>query len=150
VEDSAEAVASADVEAYVVVWLRDGRGESLERPGEKSAHPTPRDLYAAALTCTDEVLGKYTLANEKRLRDSVRITRTARDKGWDSMIKLSVYDNGIAGINGAPLNPNPSQAVEDWTSAYYCPGRRLTAGGVHNAEVLTGTRWAICSHGVRA
>jgi len=52
------------------------------------------------------------LANEGRLRDSVKITRTAQQKGWQTTVKLTIYDNGIVGINDIPLNPNPSQGVD--------------------------------------
>jgi hypothetical protein len=45
------------------------------------------------------------LANEDRLRASVRIGRTARDMGWQTMVKLSIYDNGIVGVDDLPLNP---------------------------------------------
>jgi hypothetical protein len=49
------------------------------------------------------------IANEERLRQSVKITRTPRDKGWQATIKLAVYDEGTVGLNDLPLNPNPSQ-----------------------------------------
>lgn len=49
------------------------------------------------------------IANEERLRQSVKITRTPRDKGWQTTIKLAVYDEGTVGLNDLPLNPNPSQ-----------------------------------------
>jgi hypothetical protein len=52
------------------------------------------------------------LVNEDRLRDSVRITRTPRDKGWQTTVKLSIYDNGIVGVNDLPLNPNPGQGSD--------------------------------------
>ncbi len=52
------------------------------------------------------------LANEDRLRDSVKIIRTARDKGWQITVKLSIHDNGIVGVNDLPLNPNPSQGMD--------------------------------------
>ena len=48
-------------------------------------------------------------ANEERLRQSVKITHTPRDKGWQTTIKLTVYDEGTVGLNDLPLNPNPSQ-----------------------------------------
>lgn len=51
------------------------------------------------------------LVNEDRLRDSVRITRTPRDKGWQTTVKISIYDNGIVGVNDLPLNPNPGQGL---------------------------------------
>jgi hypothetical protein len=50
------------------------------------------------------------LANEDRLRDSVKITRTARDKGWQTTVKLSIHDNGIVGVNDLPLNPTRAKA----------------------------------------
>ena len=31
------------------------------------------------------------LANENRLRDSVKTTCTARDKGWQTTVKLSIH-----------------------------------------------------------
>jgi hypothetical protein len=52
------------------------------------------------------------LVNEDRLRDSVQITRTPKDKGWQTTVKLSIYDNGIVGVNDLPLNPNPSQGMD--------------------------------------
>ena len=39
------------------------------------------------------------IANEERLRQSVKITRTPRDKGWQTTIKLAVYDEGTVGLN---------------------------------------------------
>ena len=47
-------------------------------------------------------------ANEERLRQSVKITHTPRDRGWQTTIKLTVYDEGTVGLNDLPLNPNPS------------------------------------------
>jgi hypothetical protein len=29
--------------------------------------------------------------------------------GWQTTIKLAVYDEGTVGVNDLPLNPNPSQ-----------------------------------------
>ena len=52
------------------------------------------------------------IANEVRLRDSVRITRTAQDKGWQTTVKLSIYDNRVFSVNDIPLNPNPSQGMD--------------------------------------
>jgi hypothetical protein len=52
------------------------------------------------------------LSNEDRLQDSVKITRTARDKGWQTTVKLSIYDNGVVCVNDIPLNPNPSQGMD--------------------------------------
>ena len=49
------------------------------------------------------------IANEERLRQSVKVTRTPRDRGWQTTIKLAVYDEGTVGRNDLPLNPNPSQ-----------------------------------------
>jgi hypothetical protein len=52
------------------------------------------------------------LANEVRLRGSVRITRTPRDRGWQTTVKLSFYDNGVFSVNDIPLNPNESQGMD--------------------------------------
>jgi len=56
------------------------------------------------------------LANEDRLRESVKITRTPQDKGWQSTIKISMYDNGVVSVNNVPLNvplnPNPGQGLD--------------------------------------
>ncbi len=52
------------------------------------------------------------IADENRLRGTVKIRRTARDKGWQTTIKLSVHDNGIVGVNDLPLNPNMSQGMD--------------------------------------
>jgi len=52
------------------------------------------------------------LASEGRLRHSVKITRTAQQKGWQTTVKLTIYDNGIVSINDVPLNPNPSQGMD--------------------------------------
>jgi len=49
------------------------------------------------------------IANEDRLRQSVKIRRTSRDKGWETRVKLTIHDNGIVGVNDLPLNPNMSQ-----------------------------------------
>jgi hypothetical protein len=51
------------------------------------------------------------LADENRLRQSLKIDRTAHDKGWETSVKLTIYDNGIVGVNSVPLNPNPSQGM---------------------------------------
>ena len=51
------------------------------------------------------------LANGDRLRDSVKIIRTPQDKGWQTTVKLTIYDNGIVHVNNLPLNPNESQGM---------------------------------------
>jgi hypothetical protein len=42
------------------------------------------------------------LVSEDRVRRSVQVTRMPQDKGWQTTVKLSIYDNGIVGHRMLP------------------------------------------------
>lgn len=47
-------------------------------------------------------------ASLKRIRESMSVIPTARDKGLTLTIKVTAYDNGMVEVDGIPINESPA------------------------------------------
>ena len=78
------------------------------------------------------------IANEERLRQSVKITRTPRDKGWHTTINPAVHDEETVAAAGEPASPHTS--TESVTRSPTCmtsctPRASAPPGGMHDQSL---------------
>ena len=64
-------------------------------------------------------------ASLKRIRESMTVQPTSRDKGLTLTVKVTAYDNGMVEVDGIPINMSPD----------YDPG----GGWLGAADVITTT-----------
>ncbi|SFB78358.1 hypothetical protein SAMN04487968_101497 [Nocardioides terrae] len=58
-------------------------------------------------------------ASLNRIREHMRLDRTARDKGWKLTVTVTAYDNGMIQVDGIPINDSDSgyDEAEGWLGA---------------------------------
>ena len=54
----------------------------------------------------------------ERIRNSMSVERTPRDKGLVLTVRVTAYDNGMVQVDGIPINASPDYDQADgWLSA---------------------------------
>ena len=58
-------------------------------------------------------------ASLNRIREHMRVDRTARDKGWQLTVTVTAYDNGLIQVDGIPINDSDTgyDEAEGWLGA---------------------------------
>jgi hypothetical protein len=58
-------------------------------------------------------------ATPKRIRESLTVKRSSRDKGWVLTVKIVAYDSGMIQVDGIPINDKASgyDPADGWLGA---------------------------------